>query len=72
MVFSVFVCPPYSGHLSGVSLRGDPGQAALPPLCLHWQHQVYPPGMVRSVTKNRQAEFILSRLSAFYFHKCYH
>lgn len=51
MVYSVTVCPLYSGHLSGMSFRGDHGQATLPPLCLHWQHQVYPPGMVRSMTK---------------------
>lgn len=40
-----------SGHLPGVSFRGDPGQAPLLPLFVHWQHQVYPSGMVRSVSK---------------------
>ena len=33
-------------HLSGMSLRGDLRQAPLPPVCLHRQHQVHPPGMV--------------------------
>lgn len=35
-----------SGYLSRVPLWGDPRQTPLPPLCLHWQYQVYPPGMV--------------------------
>lgn len=45
MFFVFLLC---SGHLQGVSVGGDPGQAALPPVCLHRQHQVHPSGMVCS------------------------
>lgn len=35
-----------SGYLSCVPLWGDPRQTLVPPLCLHREHQVHPPGMV--------------------------
>ena len=44
----VFVCL-WSWYLSRVPLWGDPGQTPVPPLCLHWQYQVHPPGMVSVV-----------------------
>lgn len=33
-----------------MSVRGDPGQTSVSPLCLHWQHQVHPSGMVLQCT----------------------
>lgn len=45
---NVIVCQLHSGHLPGMSVGGDPGQTTLPPLCLHWQYQVYSSGMVCS------------------------
>lgn len=46
MQILITVCLLYSRYLPGMSVRGDPGQAPLPPLCLHRQHQVHPSGMV--------------------------
>lgn len=35
-----------SWYLPCVSLWGDTRQTFVPPMCLHWQYQIYPPGMV--------------------------
>lgn len=39
----------YSGYLSCVPVWGDPRQAPVPPLCLHWQHQIYSSGVVSTI-----------------------